>query len=118
MIPNGVIFLLNPRIVWLENTISILFVVAFFVFGLWRRNLIAVTAFSALLLLADARYALLIGVNIVLTVFHEKNKRIVKSSAGYPTFLRIHIEKKNCKEPKKQNNENNSDFPIDKSSEK
>ena len=51
------------------------------------------------------------------SVIYEKNKRIVKSSTGYPTFLRIHIEKKNCKEPKK-NNENNSDFPIDKSSEK
>ena len=114
---KGAIYLINPRIVWIENTACILFIVAFFVFGLWRRNLIAVTSFSALLLLADARYAFLIAVNIALTVIYEKNKRIVKSSTGYPTFLRIHIEKKNCKEPKK-NNENNSDFPIDKSSEK
>lgn len=102
MLPEGVIFILNPRIVWLEWAALAMYAAAFFCFGIWRKNYIAVTIFSVLLLLCDARYGLMIVVNAVLTVFHEKGLRMIKGREGYPNFRMIRIEKKNCKEPTDQ----------------
>ena len=100
MMPTGVIFLINPRIEWLEWAALGVFAAAYLIFGLWRRNFIAVTIFSALLLLMDARCALMVGVDIVLTVFREKGVRTLKRAEGYPRFSKIQIEKKDCKAPK------------------
>lgn len=97
MIPTGVIYLINPRLEWLEWTALGAFAAAYLVFGLWRRNLIAVTVASALLLLTDARCALLVGVDIVLTVFREKGVRTLKNAEGFPNFRIIQIKKKDSK---------------------
>lgn len=100
MMPTGVIYLINPRLEWLEWTALGVFAAAYLIFGLWRRNCIAVTVISSLLLLMDARCALMTGVDIVLTVFREKGVRTLKGAEGYPRFSMIQIEKKDCKEPK------------------
>lgn len=100
MMPAGVIFLINPRLVWLEWTALGVFAAAYLIFGLWRRNFIAVTAFSVLLLLMDARCALMFGVDVVLTVFREKGVRTLKGAEGYPRFSIIKIEAKEAKAPK------------------
>lgn len=111
MIPSGGIFLFDPRIVWLEWTALGVFAAAFLYFGIWKRNFIAMTAFSALLLLTDARFAVMLAVNAVLAVIHGKNRRVIASREGYPFFAGIHIEKKNCKEPK------NHEEPLTKPNE-
>lgn len=102
MMPTGVIYLINPRLEWLEWTALGVFAAVYLVFGLWRRNFIAVTAASALLLLTDVRCALMLGVDIVLMVFREKGVRTLKKAEGFPFFRPIQIEKKDCKEPKKR----------------
>ena len=109
MMPTGVIFLINPRIEWLEWAALGTFAAAYLIFGLLRRNFIAVTIFSALLLLMDARCALLLGVNIILTVFREKGVRTLKRTQGFPRYRKIQIEKKDCKAPK--NRDNKEDKP-------
>lgn len=100
VMPTGVIYLIDPRLEWLEWAALGAFAAAYLVFGLWRRNLIAVTVASALLLLTDARCALLTGVDIVLTVFREKGVQTLISAEGFPFFRPIQIEKKDCKAPK------------------
>lgn len=100
MMPTGVIYLINPRIEWLEWAALGTFAAAYLLFGLWRRNFIAVTIASALLILTDARCSLMLGVDIVLTVFREKGIRTLKKAEGFPFFRPIKIEKKDCKEPK------------------
>lgn len=100
MMPMGVIYLINPRMEWLEWTALGAFAAAYLVFGLLRRNFIAVTIASALLLLTDARCALMVGVDIVLTVFREKGVKTLKSAEGFPFFRPIKIEKKDCEAPK------------------
>lgn len=101
MMPTGVIYVINPRIEWLEWAALGTFVAAYLVFGLFMRNFIAVTIASALLILTDARCALMLGVDIVLTVFREKAVRTLKNAEGYPNFRMIKIEKKDSKQPKK-----------------
>lgn len=101
VMPTGVIYLINPRLEWLEWTSLGAFAAAYLVFGLWRRNFIAVTIASTLLLLTDARCALLLGVNIILTVFREKAVKTLIGAEGFPFFRPIRIEKKDCKAPKK-----------------
>lgn len=98
-IKTGGVFILNPRAEWLEYAALVLFVAAFFFFGVKKRNTIAVTAFSVPLIFMDLRCAAMIAVNVVLTVFHQKKLRDVRRREGYPYFTRIHIEKKNCNAP-------------------
>ena len=113
MIPTGVVFLINnPRIIWFENACAIVFIVAFIIFGLWKRVPVAVTAASALLIFSDARYFMLVGMNIVFTVFILKNRAVMRAMDGYPNFYRIHVEKHSGKKT------NNSEKDIDKSEEK
>lgn len=97
----GGMFIIKPRIEWLEVAVLILFLAAYIFFGMIKRNLIAVTAFSVPLIIMDFRCILMVGVNVVLTAFDVKYGRILTTLQGYPNFARIHIEKKNCKEPKK-----------------
>ena len=117
MIPKGVIFILKPRIVWLEWAALAVYAAAFFYFGAWRKKFILLTVFSALLLLCDARYGIMIAVNAVLTVFREKEFRSIKGREGYPYFRRIRIEKMDCNKPSdvEKTNEENFDKPLDKS---
>lgn len=96
---DGGMFIIKPRIQWLEVAVLILFVAAYVFFGMIKRNLIAVTAFSVPLVIMDFRCILMVGVNVVLTVFDVKYGRILKTLRGYPNFTRIHIEKKNKKSP-------------------
>ncbi|MDE6727231.1 MAG: hypothetical protein K2J80_04745 [Oscillospiraceae bacterium] len=105
MMPTGVIYILDPRIEWLEWTALGVFAAAYLFFGLWRRNLIAVTVASSLLMLTDMRCALMLGVDIVLTVFREKGVRTLKRAEGYPRFAAIMIEKKSGNEPKERGND-------------
>lgn len=100
MMPTGVIYVINPRLEWLEWAALGTFVAAYLVLGLFMRNFIAVTIASALLILTDARCALLLGVDVVLTVFREKAVRTLKNAEGYPLFRPIKIEKKDGKAPK------------------
>lgn len=95
----GGMFIIKPRIEWLEVAVLILFAAAYVFFGMIKRNLIAVTAFSVPLVIMDLRCILMVGVNVVLTVFDVKYGRILARQQGYPNFARIHIEKKNRKEP-------------------
>lgn len=92
-IKAGGMFILNPRVEWLETGSLILFVLAFVFFGMIKRNIIAVTAFSVPLIFADLRCALMVGINIVLTVFYVKYGRILKKQRGYPRFPIIRIVK-------------------------
>lgn len=99
MMPTGVIYVINPRLEWLEWAALGTFVAAYLVLGLFFRNFIAVTIASSLLILTDARCALILGVNIVLTVFREKAVPTLKNAEGYPLFRLIKIEKKDGKAP-------------------
>lgn len=107
MMPTGVIYLINPRIEWLEWAALGTFAAAYLVLGLWRRNFIALTIASALLILTDARCALMFGVDIVLTVFREKGVKTLKSAEGFPLFRQIKIEKKDGNQPKPKNQDAN-----------
>lgn len=99
MIPTAGVFLINPRIQWLEWTAFGVFAAAYIYFGLWKRNFIVLTVFSLLLILADARLAVLFVLNIVLTVVRESRLRYIKSLEGYPLFARIRVEKKDGSTP-------------------
>ena len=113
MMPTGVYFLIHdPRIVWLENSCAVAFIVAFIIFGLWKRIPVAVTAASVLLIFSDARYFVLVGVNVVFTVFILKNRAVMRTMDGYPNFYRIHVEKHREKTPE------NPEKGVDKSDEK
>lgn len=105
MMPRGVIFILDPRIEWLEWTALGVFAAVYLIFGLLRRNIIAVTAASSLLLLTDFRCALMLGVDIILTVFREKGLRTLKNAEGFPRFAAIMIEKKSGNEPNERGND-------------
>lgn len=94
MMPRGVIYIFDPRIKWLEWAALGVFAAVYLVFGLWLRNIIAVTAASSLLLLTDFRCALMFGVDVVLTVFREKGIRTLQRTQGFPRFAAIMIEKK------------------------
>lgn len=94
MIPTAGVFLIKPRILWLEWAAFGAFAAAYICFGLWKRSFIALTAFSALLILADARLAVLFVLNIVLTAVRESRLRYIKSLEGYPLFAGIRVEKK------------------------
>lgn len=112
LMPTGVIYLINPRIEWLEWAALGTFVAAYLVLGLWRRNFIALTIASALLILTDARCALMLGVDIVLTVFREKGVKTLKTTEGFPHFRTIKIEKKDCKQPKPKNQDANDEGSL------
>ncbi len=113
MMPKGVYFLIHdPRIIWLENSCAIAFIVAFIIFGLWKRIPVAVTAASVLLIFSDARYFILVGVDVVFTVFIMKNRAAMRNMDGYPNFYRIHVEKHREKTPK------NPEKGVDKSDQK
>lgn len=114
MMPTGVIYVINPRITWLEWAALGVFVGVYLVFGLFARNVVVVTIASALLILTDARCALLVGINIVLTVFYQKGKKTLKSAEGYPKFRTIRIEKKDDKADA-ADAKNNFTNPADKS---
>ncbi|MDE6731835.1 MAG: hypothetical protein K2J77_03035 [Oscillospiraceae bacterium] len=114
MMPTGVIYVINPRITWLEWAALGTFVGVYLIFGLFARNLVVVTIASALLILTDARCALLVGINIVLAVFYQKGKKTLKSAEGYPKFRTIRIEKKDDK----ADTENIFTNPLDKSPKK
>lgn len=107
MMPTGVIYVINPRLEWLEWAALGTFVAAYLVLGLWRRNFIALTIASALLILTDARCALMLGVDIVLTVFREKGVKTLKTAEGFPLFRQIKIEKKDGNQPKPKNQDAN-----------
>lgn len=96
---DGGMFIIKPRIEWLEAAVLILFLAGYIFFGMIKRNLIAVTAFSVPLIIMDLRCVLMVGVNVVLTAFDVKYGRILKSLQGYPNFARIRVEKKSGKEP-------------------
>lgn len=108
-IKAGGMFILNPRVEWLEAAVLILFAAAYVFFGLIMRNLIAVTAFSAPLIFMDLRCALMAGINVVLTVFYVKYGKILKNQPGYPMFRKIHIER---------NDGEKFENPLDKSERK
>lgn len=102
----GGMFIIKPRIEWLEIAVLLLFLAGYVFFGLIKRNLIAVTCFSLPLIIMDFRCVLMVGVNIVLTAFDVKYGKILKTLEGYPRFAGIHIEsKKTSAENKKQADE-------------
>lgn len=96
-IKTGGMFILQPRIEWLEYTALGLFAAAFFWFGLIKRNFIVLTAFSFLLIIMDLRYGITSVLNIIITVFHRIKLSDLKGKQGYPFFMNIHIERENAK---------------------
>ena len=112
-IRTGGVFIFEPRVEWLEYTVLGLYVAAFVWFGMIKRNLIALTAFSILLIFMDVRCLIMAVVNIVLTVFHEIKLRGLKGRQGFPMFRSIHIEK-----APEQTVQENSEIPLDKSEQK
>lgn len=120
MIPTAGVFLINPRIQWLEWVAFGVFAAAYIYFGLWKRSFIVLTAFSVLLILADARLAVLLVLNIVLTAVRESRLRFIKALEGYPLFARIHVEKKDSSAPadSAESSAKNLAKPLDKSARK
>lgn len=112
-IRTGGKFIFEPRVEWLEYTALGLFAAAFVWFGMIKRNLIALTAFSILLIFMDVRCLIMAAVNIVLTVFREIKLHGLKSRQGFPLFRNIHIEK-----APEQTVQENSEIPLDKSEQK
>lgn len=98
-IKTGGVFILNPRVEWLEYVSLGLYIAAIFFFGMKKRNFIVLTAFTIPLIFMDLRCVAMVAVNIVITVFHQKKLFEVKCKEGYPYFTKIHIEKKNCNAP-------------------
>lgn len=98
-IRTGGVFVLKPRIEWLESAALGLFVAAFFWFGLIKRNFIVLTAFSILLIFMDARCGIMAGIDALLATLHFVKLRNVKGKQGYPFFRSIHIERESVKVP-------------------
>ena len=96
-IRTGGKFLFEPRVEWLEYASLGLFAAAFVWFGMIKRNLPALTAFSGLLIFMDVRCVIIAAVNIVITVFHEIKLRGLKGRQGFPLFRSIHIERETPK---------------------
>lgn len=107
----GGMFIIKPRIEWLEVAVLILFAAGYVFFGMIKRNLVAVTCFSVPLIIMDFRCILMVGVNVVLTAFDVKYGKILTTLEGYPRFSRIHIEKKNKKAPAE--NKKQADDPTE-----
>lgn len=123
-IKTGGVFILEPRIEWLETASLVAFVAGFVWFGMIKRNFIMTALFSVLLIFMDLRCAILIGVNAVLVIFHELKLSKLKNRQGFPLFRNIHIEKEIKKEDiippavPEQVLEEKNEIPLDKSEEK
>lgn len=94
LIPKGAVYIIQPRIEWLEWTALGVFAAGFLFFGLWKRNCIFVAALTLLLLIVDLRYAFVLVVDSALAFILEKKRNTLKSAQGYPYFKPIKIEKK------------------------
>ena len=115
-IKTGGVFILKPRVEWLEYAVLGLFTAAFLWFGMIKRNLVALTLFSIPLIFMDLRCVIMAVVNIVITVFHEIKLHNVRNKQGFPLFRSIHIEREN-KAPEQASKEI-LEIPLDKSGEK
>lgn len=96
----GGMFLLKPRVEWLESAALVMFAAAFVWFGFIKRNFIALTVFSVLLIFMDMRCVIITAADIFLTVFYMIRSRTLVGLTGYPDFYGIRIKKNNCKQPK------------------
>ena len=98
-IKTGGVFVLKPRIEWLEYTSLGLYAAAFVWFGLIKRNFIVLTLFSLLLIFMDLRCVIMAVINIVIAVIHWIKLRNAKGRQGFPLFRSIHIEQEVKKAP-------------------
>ena len=98
-IKTGGVFVLKPRIEWLEYTSLGLYAAAFVWFGLIKRNFIVLTLFSLLLIFMDMRCVIMAAINVAITVPHEIKLRNAKGRQGFPLFRSIHIEQEVKKAP-------------------
>lgn len=119
-IKTGGVFLFEPRVEWLEYTAIGLYAAAFVWFGLIKRNLIVLTAFSFLLIFMDVRCGIMVAVNILFAVIHGVKQYNVRNRQGYPLFRSIHIERENGKASDVHGQTENENFEktLDKSKEK
>ena len=101
-------FLISPRIEWLETAVLLLFIAGYIYFGLRKRNFIALTLFSAPLVLMDARCIFITAANVVLTVVYTLKITKLRGISGYPQFHAIKIIQKETADKIPQK-------PIDKS---
>ena len=109
-IGTGGVFILKPRIEWIEYTVLGLFIAAFFWFGVIKRNFVVLTLFALLLILMDARCGIIAGVDAVLGAVHWVKYRDIKGTQDYPFFRSIRIERETDKSAQKK-----SEIPLDKS---
>lgn len=113
MIPKGSVFLFRPRVVWLEWAALGVFAAAFLYFGFWKRKFVVLAAFSALLLLTDARLAILPVINAAFAAVRVKMLADIKKREGYPDFAPIRIEKAGkAAEKEPPDNENSADDTL------
>lgn len=92
-------FLLKPRVEWIETAALTVFAAAFVFFGFIKRNFIALTVFSALLVFMDVRCVIITGADVLLTVFYMIRGIALAGLTGYPDFYVIHIKKNDGDQP-------------------